>query len=222
MMALSWFVMAVLVLAMIVVEGKELPRRVYATLKMLAATLFVALGIHQTWCVEPADGDGSRFFVVALVLSMVGDALLIPKGSKKIFLAGLLAFLLAHVAFIPAFVLRGVDVRGVIGCAVVVAGPIVLVLRWLRPKVKGSMWVAVCAYVFVISAMVCTAAGCVLRGFDENDGVTPVLMVGALTFWLSDIIVARERFVSPGYVNRVFGIPLYFFAQLLLIQGFTG
>ncbi len=222
MMALSFCLMTVLVLAMIVVEGRDMPRRVYATLKMIGAVLFVAVGAWRTLVDEPADGDGSRFFVLALVLSLLGDALLIPKGSKKIFLAGLVAFLLAHVAYIPAFVLRGVDVRGVVGCAVVVAVPIVLVLRWLRPHVKGTMWNAVAAYVFVISAMVCSAAGCVVRGFDDASGVSPVLMVGALAFWLSDILVARERFVAPGYVNRVFGIPLYFFAQLLLIKGFAG
>jgi uncharacterized membrane protein YhhN len=219
MLGLSFFAMGVLVTAMIIVEGKALPRRVYAALKMLAASLFVAVGVFAT-AIE--DTDGGRCFVAGLALSWLGDLLLIPKGGKKLFLAGLVAFLLAHVAYVPAFVLRGFDVRGFAGGVAFVVVPVVVVLRWLAPKVKGTMWKAVVAYVVVISAMVCTAAGCVVFGASDARGVTPVLLVGALAFWLSDILVARERFVKSAYVNRIFGIPLYFFAQLLLIKGFTG
>lgn len=219
MLSLSFVLMGFLVVAMIIIEGMSLPRRVYAIFKMLGATLFVVAGIVT---IRIEHTEGGRFFVAGLVLSWLGDALLIPKGKKKVFLAGLVAFLLAHVAYVPAFVLRGFDVGGAaLGVAFVVV-PIVVVLRWLRPKVKGTMWNAVVAYVFVISAMVCTAAGCVSSGLQDSAGVSPVLMIGALAFWLSDILVARERFVVSGYVNRVFGIPLYFFAQLLLIRGFTG
>ena len=125
-------------------------------------------------------------------------------------------------AYVPAFVLRGFDSGGAAHGVAIVVVPIVVVLRWLHPKVKGSMRGAVVAYVFVISAMVCTAAGCVAFGLRDSGGVSPVLGVGALAFWCSDILVARERFVHSAYINRVFGIPLYFFAQLLLIRGFTG
>lgn len=218
MLGLSFAGMAFLVVVMIIVEGMGLPRKVYATLKMTAATLFVVVGFYVT---KVEHTDGARFFVGGLALSWLGDLLLIPKGHKKVFLAGLVAFLLAHVAYVPAFVLRGFDVRGFVGGVAFVAVPIVLVLRWLRPKVKGTMWKAVVAYVVVISAMVCTAAAVVVYGASDNEGVSPVLLVGALCFWFSDILVARERFVKSEYINRVFGIPLYFFAQMLLIKGFT-
>ena len=218
MVTLSFALMAVLVVAMIIVEGQRLPRAVYATLKMIAATLFVVVGAAVT---KIEHTDGARFFVAGLALSWLGDLLLVPKGHKKVFLAGLVAFLIAHVVYVPAFVLRGFDVRGFVGGLAFVAVPIVVVLRWLRPTVKGTMWAAVVAYVFVISAMVCTAAACVVAG-GSRDGVSPVLGVGALAFWFSDILVARERFVKSDYINRVFGIPLYFFAQLLLIEGFVG
>jgi hypothetical protein len=33
---------------------------------------------------------------------------------------------------------------------------------------------------------------------------------------LSDLSVARDRFVAPGFVNRAWGLPTYFAAQLLL------
>jgi len=218
MLALSFVAMCMLCLAMIIIEGKKkLPRSVYATLKIIAATLFVVVGFFRA----DIETDAGRLFVAALVLSWIGDLLLIPKGHKRIFLAGLVAFLLAHVMYVPAFVARGVDVVALIGAAVVTLVPISIVLRWLDPKVKGTMRSAVVAYVFVISAMLATAFGCVVSGASTSGGVSPVLFVGALVFYLSDVVVARERFVAPGYINRVFGIPLYFFAQLLLIAGFT-
>jgi uncharacterized membrane protein YhhN len=217
MLVLSFAAMSMLCLAMVIVEGKKLPRYVYATLKILAATLFVVVGVMRAG----VETDAARLFVCALVLSWLGDLLLIPKGHKGVFLAGLVSFLLAHVMYVPAFAARGVDVTALIAASVVTLGPIALVLRWLRPRVKGTMGYAVVAYVFVISAMLATAFGCVVSGAQTNGGVSPILFVGALVFYLSDVMVARERFVAPGYINRVFGIPLYFFAQLLLIAGFT-
>jgi hypothetical protein len=35
-------------------------------------------------------------------------------------------------------------------------------------------------------------------------------------FYLSDLAVARERFVSSTFWNRAWGVPLYFGAQLVL------
>ena len=42
------------------------------------------------------------------------------------------------------------------------------------------------------------------------------LAVGALAFTASDVSVARDRFVKHEFVNRAWGLPLYFGAQLLL------
>ena len=217
MLALSFVAMSMLCLAMVIVEGKKLPRHVYAVLKMLAATLFVVVGTLRAG----TETDASKLFIAALVLSWLGDLLLIPKGHKRVFLAGLVAFLLAHVLYVPAFLARGFDTTALVSAAVVTLLPITLVLRWLHPKVKGTIRYAVVAYVVVISVMLATAFGSAVAGASMSNGVTPVLFVGAAVFYLSDVLVARERFVSPGYVNRVFGIPLYFFAQLLLIAGFT-
>jgi len=43
-----------------------------------------------------------------------------------------------------------------------------------------------------------------------------LLAVGALLFGASDLFVARERFIEPGFRNRLFGLPLYYAGQLLL------
>jgi uncharacterized membrane protein YhhN len=68
----------------------------------------------------------------------------------------------------------------------------------------------VLAYITVITAMVALAAGSVwLRA-------SWTLAAGAVGFYLSDLSVARDRFVAPAFVNRAWGLPLYYAAQLLL------
>ena len=42
------------------------------------------------------------------------------------------------------------------------------------------------------------------------------LLVGAIGFYLSDLAVARQRFVHESLTNRPWGLPLYFGSQLLL------
>ena len=42
------------------------------------------------------------------------------------------------------------------------------------------------------------------------------LYAGAALFYLSDLAVARQRFVAPGFENKLIGLPLYYAGQLLL------
>ena len=86
---------------------------------------------------------------------------------------------------------------------VLVAGAGAAAWLW-RPA--GSMRGPVLAYIAVIGAMVALAAG---TG-------EPRLLAGAALFYLSDLCVARDRFVRPGLPNRLVGLPLYYGAQALL------
>jgi hypothetical protein len=43
-----------------------------------------------------------------------------------------------------------------------------------------------------------------------------ILPIGALAFAASDISVAVDRFVKPAFVNKLWGFPLYYVAQLLI------
>jgi uncharacterized membrane protein YhhN len=68
----------------------------------------------------------------------------------------------------------------------------------------------VIAYVAVISVMVVLAFG------SYGSGATWLIPLGATLFFASDLFVARNQFVAPGTVNRVWGLPLYYAAQILL------
>jgi uncharacterized membrane protein YhhN len=67
----------------------------------------------------------------------------------------------------------------------------------------------VLAYIVVITVMLAVAVSVTPSG-----APWPVLPA-AVAFYASDLAVARDRFVTPGFINRAFGLPLYYAAQLL-------
>ncbi len=174
-------------------------------IKMAASTGFVAIAL--------SNGAGTttygRFVLVALALSWLGD-LFLGVGTDRAFLAGLVAFLTAHVAYIAAFAVRGIDPTWFVVAAVVLAVIAVLVWRWLAPHVDHGRRRPVQAYVVVITLMVAAAIGTVAVVPDAR------IALGSIAFFLSDIAVARNRFVAPGSVNRSVGLPLYYTGQVLL------
>ncbi len=174
-------------------------------LKPLASTGFlaaaVANGAHRT-------GFG-KWLLAGLICAWWGDVLLLSR-AKRTFLAGLVAFLLGHVAYGVAFVERGVGWPSVgVGLALM-AGPAYLAGRWILPGVSSPMHAPVLAYMAVITVMVALAAGTVSAHGGGWIGV------GAVAFYLSDLSVARDRFLAPGWTNKLWGWPLYYGAQLVL------
>lgn len=173
--------------------------------KPLAALTFIAAG----WASGALESLWGTVLFVGLVLAAIGDVLLIPRDERA-FLAGLISFLLGHVAYAIAFGIRGLDLVWTAAAAGILAVVAVPVVRWLWPNVEAGMRVPVMAYVVVITAMVALAAGTLGAVGD------PRVLTGAFVFYLSDLCVARDRFVQKGFANRLVGLPLYFGAQLVL------
>ena len=173
--------------------------------KPLASTGFVGTAVAAG-----ALGSGyGRAVLAALVLSWIGDVLLMSARSA-LFLAGLGAFLIAHVGFGAAFLIRGQALGWTAGALAVLAVPALIVSRWLRPHLPPEMRVPVHAYIVVITGMLALAVGTVAAG---SPGI---VLAGALAFYLSDLSVARDRFIRESFANKLWGLPLYYAAQLCL------
>jgi uncharacterized membrane protein YhhN len=93
---------------------------------------------------------------------------------------------------------------------------VALVWRWLAAQLSRSFRAPVMAYMVTIAAMVVLAAGTFARSPS-----TP-LLAGALAFALSDVSVARDRFVASSWSNKLWGLPLYYAAQVLLAAAAGG
>jgi len=172
--------------------------------KIAASAVFVTVGILRYEPGHPYDA----WIVLGLVLGAVGDLLLaLPRG----FLAGLVVFLLGHAAYVAAFhVLAPVHLwaAGPLAPVVIVSG---VAVNRLWPYLGRLRW-AVLGYVTVISIMVWGAAGTIVPG--EYGGWQR--LAGAALFYVSDLFVARNRFVERQFLNRALGLPLYYAGQLIL------
>ena len=172
--------------------------------KPLASALFVAAALAH----GALDSGYGRAVLAALALSWLGDVLLIPARRPLAFQAGIAAFALAHLAYVIAFASRGVDPARAGLCALPAALALLAAARWLRPHLPAEMKTPVRAYMGILSAMLVAAVGA--------SAADPRILAGAALFYLSDLTVARDRFVAPGFANGAVGLPLYYAAQLVL------
>ncbi|MGH8976930.1 MAG: lysoplasmalogenase [Acidimicrobiia bacterium] len=157
---------------------------------------------------DPATGADDRraWFVAALVFSLAGDVfLMLPRDA---FIAGLSAFLVAHVCYIAGFWTDPPGVSAAIVATVVVIVAIAPIAhRILRalgdaPQLRAP----VSLYMVVIAAMVASA---IASG-------NVVAAGGAVLFAASDSLIAWDRFVVPVRGAGVIIMVTYHLGQALL------
>jgi len=157
--------------------------------KPLATAGLVAVALT----LDPVHPDMRTAFVVALMLSLVGDVFLMLPGERW-FVPGLASFLLAHVAYVVGFAIGpgtggALLVGAVIALAVAVpmGTRLVRALRGTAPEMVGP----VVAYVVVIASMVACATG----------WGNAWAVVGAWLFFLSDALIGETRFVHREWAG---------------------
>lgn len=176
-----------------------------AVAKLIASTAFVTLAIRSgAW-----ESTYGRLILLGLGLSWFGDMFLVGE-SEVAFLSGLVAFLLAHVAYVSAFVRHGYHRGWVWAAALPVTAIAIAVFAWLEPYTPAEMMIPVKAYVAVISVMVIFAVG------TQGRGGSRLIVIGAVLFFLSDLSVATLRLVQAEYPTYVLGLPLYYAGQVCL------
>lgn len=176
--------------------------------KFLASCGFLATAISAG---ALRHGFG-RIVFAGLALSLAGDMALIG-ATQRHFLLGLAGFLLAHLAYVTAFVTAGQERRWTLLSAIPVVLVSVLVLSWLGPDIPRQLAMPVRLYTAVISLMVITAFGA------RGAGASGLLVAGALMFYASDLSVAMQRILATGAPTFVWGLPLYYAAQLCFALG---
>ena len=202
--ALSVVACAAFVAGLLVAERRD-ARVARAVCKLGASSAFVAFALS----LGAATTTYGAFVLAALLLSWMGDALLL-SSAERVFFGGLVAFLLAHVAYTAAFWVSGAPAL-LFAIALLGFGVVgVLAVRWLWPHLLAGDRPPVVAYVAVIVVM------CAAATDSSRTAGSFVPAVGAVCFLVSDIAVARDRFVVRSVANRLWGLPLYYVAQLLL------
>ena len=207
MMTAYLILYACLVCALVVAELKT-ARLAQRILKPLAALGFIAIAILS----GALEHQYGQIILFGLVACAAGDVFLLSRNSQTFFLAGMGAFAIGHFAYLTAFVPfqeSAMTAGRMFKTALVVFGGFGI-FAWLKPHLPKDMRLAVTLYVFIILLMVLNALGLPAR--------SPLVlaMIGAVMFAVSDVFVARDRFVSPDPKNAFAVTPLYFGAQALI------
>jgi uncharacterized membrane protein YhhN len=202
----AWLLVAVTVAglaAALIGELRDLT--LWFVAKPIASTGFLGLALT----LGATETPYGRWILVALVFGWIGDVALMGS-ARSWFLTGLAAYLIGHLLYVFAFFEAGLAAGPAVMAAVVATVTAVVVFRWLRLHVPSEMVGPVVAYVVIISAMLVAAVGATAAG------ATALILLGAFAFCISDLAVARDRFVSPSFANRIWGLPLYYLGQMLL------
>ncbi len=186
-------------------------RRAELALKPLCSALFVAVAALVPW----ADPRYGALVTAGLVLGFLGDLALLAHGKRWLAL-GLGAFLLGHGAYAAALVPRAAAAWPgwllPLGLAALLTGVAALVLREAWPKL-GALRAPALGYGAALIGVTVVAAAAWLG---RRDAAGALAALGLLLFFVSDLSVTRQRFVREAFSNRLWGVPSYYAAQLLL------
>jgi uncharacterized membrane protein YhhN len=197
-----------LLACLLLMERSKKPSRILI-FKTPLSVLFVITAMMQPHPLGP------YYYAVlcGLLMGLAGDVLLGTR-TQACFKAGLVAFLLGHLAYVVAFALYTKPSDWLLPGVLMMWALAFVVFRWLRPHL-GGMKIPVATYVVVITLMMWAAWAMFWAEQIEPTGAM-VALIGAACFYLSDLFVARERFVSQGFENRLLGLPLYYTGQFLI------
>ena len=165
----------------------------------------VMLGLIA-WVLTLADPDPTTlpWVVAALGLSLAGDVFLLPQ--LDLFIAGLSAFLLGHLAYIPGLLTRADPGTASVVGAVLLVGAVIVgsrIARAAAAKHGAGLGGAVAVYVLAVGATAVLAIAT----------RQPLIAVGGALFATSDGILGWNRFVAPVPHGRTAVHVTYHLAQ---------
>lgn len=189
----------------------------YPLLTQIVKPLLIPCLLWWVWQTQLAKGSAAgKALQVALVFSWLGDILLqFQKAIPWGFMAGLVAFLLAHVSYITTFRIFQKNGKGkwywLAGILYVYAGWMISLL-W---NGAAALRIPITFYGIILATMGFMAFQGSVQMLREN---RLLLRIGALLFILSDSLLALDKFWHP-LPNAGFWIMLsYIGAQLFLVR----
>lgn len=181
---------------------------------LLMPILFGAVWLHSGM-------SNQKLLLAALVFSWLGDvALMFLHISPHFFIAGLLAFLIAHILYIVLF---GKSFNKEVSAS---KGPLLLgfasislylvSLGVILFPLLGEMLVPVAVYALTISSMLAFAW---FGHFGWPAGARYWVLAGAAIFVVSDSFIALNKFYAPVPQSAFWVMSTYIVAQYCIVRG---
>ena len=150
----------------------------------------------------------SSLIVAGLFLSMFGDIFLM--FSEKYFIPGLIAFLLAHLVYIAAFIsVDGIHYSWISFIFLIVG---ILIFKLLDKKL-GKLQIPVALYISAITIMAWQGWELYLSTGSYGFGLAAL---GTIFFLISDFALSVNKFLKPMQFAQYIILPTYFIAQWLI------
>lgn len=203
----------VVVAVFLLIRAEFLGRRRQVFLWKPTATLLV-IGVALLSLREPTWNRTYTIGVlVGLAFSLGGDVALMFGENPRAFAIGLGLFLVAHVAYAVVFTLLGrFSAWDAISIPVLLAAGVGFYA--LIQANLGKLRLPVIAYMVVISVMVSRAVSTLASPLFQAEQAVMVAG-GAVLFYLSDVILAANRFWRPLRYDRI-SLAFYYAGQLLI------
>lgn len=185
-------------------------------LKGLAALMFVIIGFAGYSSIT-SDALGKKI-AVGLLFGLIGDVLLnlrfvLTKIGQKIFLMGILSFLVGHILYLLALLPIAVNtILCVIIGTVLAAALLIYIFRTMEVKLAFKIF-----GVFYLGAVIIMTV--IAIGIALSTGITHdiVYAVGAVLFTASDIVLIFNTFSGvTRFSMRITNLSLYYIGQLLI------
>lgn len=162
------------------------------------------------------------WFGVGILFSLAGDILLMIS-LERMFMFGLIAFLLAHISYLVGFQneLMTVTAWSFILILILSISAVRVMRRIVSAiRTKGQIRLVnpIILYSIVITVML-YAAMTTISNPEWRTSASFFVSVGAFLFYLSDLILAWNKFVSPIKNGRMLNIAAYHLGQIGLIAG---
>lgn len=165
--------------------------------------------------------DPSIYIILALIFSWFGDLFLIPKGIKY-FTCGGISFMISHVFFILAYS-TGKNVFAndwyiYVIFALFFTSIASMAFARLKNSLQKPIQIPIAAYLLLNGAMNCFA---IFRFFGDVSIATGITAIGALLFFISDVILFFVRFDKKCKIKTHFWVMIAYLAgEFLIILGF--
>ncbi len=181
--------------------------------ELVSKPAVLALLLAAALAMDPASAAERSWFAIALACSLSGDVALLVRGprERRWFGVGLGFFLIAHLAYLGAFVGEQRSPGGLaVGAVFVWLSGTMVGSRIVRGATAARGWrlgTAVAVYLAVISLMTAGAAG--------TGNATAA--AGAVAFFVSDGLLGWDRFLRPVPGGRLTRRVAYHLGQGLLV-----
>jgi len=130
--------------------------------------------------------------------------------SEKSFVPGLIAFLLAHLVYIAAFIsVDGILYSWIFFIFLIVG---ILIFRMLNKKL-GKLQIPVAIYISAIAIMTWQSWELYISTGSYGFGLAAL---GTLFFLISDFALSVNKFLKPMNYAQIIILPTYFIAQWLI------